>query len=230
MAGANFIRLPEVLYNYEIHTSNFSHHAQKKRWACQGANRFEQRIFFSTPSFRNGQRITCGEDSIHRPFKEATSQAPKDVRALLKTVEQKVFQGIGILIRIPIKKGLCEITQPFFYIRWDNSSFVLKGFPIGQKCSQPLIRQGVLHQLHDGGVWQSNHVRTDQTGFNDMHGMSHRCHQNFSRKAVVVEDGPHLVHAFHAGLPQSIKSTHKRRNIGCPSLAASNACDGEKPV
>ncbi len=94
MAGANFIRLPEVLYNYEIHTSNFSHHAQKNDGHAKAQIVLNNESFFH-PLVQEWATDYMRGRLHSQAFQRGHIPSPKDVRALLKTVEQKVFKASG---------------------------------------------------------------------------------------------------------------------------------------
>nr|WP_321513538.1 glycosyltransferase [uncultured Pseudodesulfovibrio sp.] len=94
IAGSRFVHIPELLYFYEIHNANFSHHARKND------GRAKAQIVFNNPSFFHPlvQEWATGfmRGRLHsQAFQRGYIPSPNDVRTLLKTVEQRVFEVSG---------------------------------------------------------------------------------------------------------------------------------------
>lgn len=95
MAGARFRRVPERLYDYHLHSSNFSLQAREHDGHAKA------HIVRNNPAFFH-RRVREWADGLLRnrlhsqAFRRGHIPAPKDVRALLSTVESKVLRVSGV--------------------------------------------------------------------------------------------------------------------------------------
>ena len=95
MAGARFLHLPETLYDYHVHDSNFSRQARENDGYAKA------HIVRNNPAFFH-RRVREWADGLLRnrlhsqAFRRGHIPAPKDVRALLSTVESKVLRMSGV--------------------------------------------------------------------------------------------------------------------------------------
>jgi len=90
MAGAEFQRIDEILYNYEIHENNFSYHAVR----CDGSAKAQ--IVLNNPDFFHPEvqewARSCLRGRLHgQAMQRGYIPTPADVKKLLKDVEEKVL-------------------------------------------------------------------------------------------------------------------------------------------
>jgi glycosyltransferase involved in cell wall biosynthesis len=91
-AGARFLHIPAPLYEYHFHDDNFSYQARRNDGPAKAA------IVLNNPKFFHPVVVQWAED-LHRerlhsqPFTRGYIPSPEDVRALLRTVEDKVLNA-----------------------------------------------------------------------------------------------------------------------------------------
>lgn len=90
MAGAKFLGIPEVLYNYEIHDTNFSLHA-----VAQDGNAKAQ-IVLNNPDFFHPEVVRWAQSFLRGRLHGQAMQrgyipTPADVKKLLRDVEKQVL-------------------------------------------------------------------------------------------------------------------------------------------